>query len=145
MGFLDFLQAGTLSGTIKHFVNSYYKYSTLAHERIGEHSKSEIFVTILYERNIAAKQIGNSQYYDALDIDKFIDYTQEDFAIFIMFLLMLDSKSYRKAFKHDSEGYYRKINDLLYTNGYNKAVYKKPMGAFSLGSFFYLTFKTYGV
>ena len=62
MGFLDFLQAGTLSGTIKHFINSYYKYSTLAHERIGEHSKSEIFAAILYEQNIAAKQIANSQY-----------------------------------------------------------------------------------
>lgn len=145
MGLLDFLQAGTLSVTIKHFVNSYYKYSTLTHERIGEHSKSEIFVTILYERNIAAKQIGNSLYYDRLDIDKFIEYTYEDFAVFIMFLLMMDSKSYRKAFKHDSEGYYRKINDLLYKNGYNNTDYMKPTGAYSLLSFFYITFKTYGL
>jgi len=145
MGFLDFLQAGTLTGTIKHFVNSYYKYSTLTYEKVGEHTKSDIFTAILYERNVAAKQINNSYYYDRLNIDQFIDYVDEDFAIFIMFLLMLDSKLYRKAFKLDANGYYEKINILLTKNGYNNQDYKKAMGAFSLVPTFYVMFKTYGI
>lgn len=144
MGLLDFLQSGTLNGSIKHFVSSYYRYSTLTYEKVGEHSKSDIFTAILYERHLASKKVSNSYYYDKLDIDKFIDYVDEDFALFVMFMLMLDSKTYRKAFKIDASSYYKKINSLLSNNGYDNSHYQKSMGAFSLASFFFVMFKTYG-
>ncbi|SNV41441.1 Uncharacterised protein [Chryseobacterium taklimakanense] len=138
MGFLDFLKSGTLSGTVQHFVLTYYQMCEMF-RRGGETDfvPQEIFVGILYSRNVAARQIGNSRLYDRVNINDLTDYVEEDFALFIMFVLMLDTAAHRNAFRLDPVDYYNKVNKYLLRYGYNNATNRNFLKVNSLPNFFY--------